>query len=251
MVYGMHESQSGRSAASVLIVDDDEDILRILKDNLELDGYQTFCASSGRQALELFHARDIHLVVLDLMLPDIDGIQVCRAVRSRSQVPIIMLTAKDAVTDKVLGLESGADDYIVKPFDYLELAARIRARLRRSGLPAVVSSVLKIGALHLDSSSRQVRLNGRNVPLTKKEFDLLYLMARHAGQVLGRETIRRDLWPDKTLYHWSRTIDVHIQHLRAKLKSGPATCGCIVTVQGVGYMLKPERLTSIPLSDGL
>ena len=240
----MPESRNGPAAIRVLVVDDDADILRILKDNLELDGYQTLCASSGRQALELFHAENIHLVLLDLMLPDIDGIQVCRAVRAQSQVPIIMLTAKDAVTDKVLGLESGADDYIVKPFDYLELAARVRARLRRPGLPD--GGMLKIGVLYLDAASRQVRLNGENVPLTKKEFDLLYLLARHAGQVLDRETIRRSLWPAKTLYRWSRAIDVHIQHLRAKLETGHGAGDCIVTVQGVGYMLKPERLASIP-----
>ncbi len=230
-----------RSATTILVVDDDPDILMILKENLKLDGYRIFCARDGREALDLFDSRRIDLVVLDLMLPDLDGLQICRTVRANSRVPIILLTAKDAVSDKVLGLECGADDYMVKPFDYLELAARIKARLRRSGVfEDEMPPVLEIGSLKLNQTARQARLNGRDVSLTKKEFDLLLLLARHAGRVLDRETIRRTLWPENRLYKWSRTIDVHIQHLRAKLEPDPDTPRCIVTVQGVGYMLKSE-----------
>ncbi len=235
------------SATTILIVDDDPDILMILEDNLKLDGYRIFCARDGREALDIFGARRVDLIVLDLMLPDLDGLQICRTVRAESQVPIILLTAKDAVSDKVLGLECGADDYMVKPFDYLELAARIKARLRRAGgFEAEPPTVMEAGVLKLDAAARQARLNGREVPLTKKEFDLLQLLVRHAGRVLDRETIRRTLWPDNRLYKWSRTIDVHIQHLRAKLEPDPDTPRCIVTVQGVGYILKPEGFNTAP-----
>lgn len=236
------DPSAGKSATSVLIVDDDPDILMILQDNLQLDGYRTFCAQNGHEALDLFNTHRIDLIVLDLMLPDLDGLQICRAVRARSRVPIILLTAKDAVSDKVLGLESGADDYLVKPFDYLELAARIKARLRRSSgfAAAVQPSTLKVGDLRLNPAARQAKLNGQNISLTKKEFDLLLLLVKHAGHVLDRETIRQTLWPENRLYKWSRTIDVHIQHLRAKLEPDPDTPGCIVTVQGVGYLLKSD-----------
>jgi len=235
------------SATTILVVDDDPDILMILKDNLELDGYRVLCARDGREALDLFGSHRIDLIVLDLMLPDLDGLQICRTMRAGSRVPIILLTAKDAVSDKVLGLECGADDYMVKPFDYLELAARIRARFRRSGgFEDQLPPVLEVGSLKLDQTARQARLNGRNVSLTKKEFDLLLLLVRHIGRVLDRETIRQALWPENRLYKWSRTIDVHIQHLRAKLEPDPDTPHCIITVQGVGYMLKSGGFETRP-----
>ena len=234
------------SGTTILVVDDDPDILMILKDNLKLDGYRVLCARDGREALDLFDSRRIDLIVLDLMLPDLDGLQICRTVRAGSRVPIILLTAKDAVSDKVLGLECGADDYMAKPFDYLELAARIRARLRRSGDFEDPAPVLEAGSLKLDQTARQARLNGRDVSLTKKEFDLLLLLVRHAGSVLDRETIRQTLWPENRLYKWSRTIDVHIQHLRAKLEPDPDTPHGIITVQGVGYMLKPGGFEARP-----
>jgi DNA-binding response OmpR family regulator len=235
------------SATTILVVDDDPDILMILKDNLKLDGYRVLCARDGREALDLFGSHPVDLIVLDLMLPDLDGLQICRTVRAGSRVPIILLTAKDAISDKVLGLECGADDYMVKPFDYLELAARIRARLRRSGgFEDPLPPVLEIGNLKLDQTARQAHLNGRNVSLTKKEFDLLLLLVRHAGRVLDRETIRQTLWPENRLYKWSRTIDVHIQHLRAKLEPDLDTPHCIITVQGVGYMLKPGGFETRP-----
>ena len=228
---------------TILLVDDDPDILVILQDNLKLDGYRTLCAENGSKALRMFNRHRIDLIVLDIMLPDVDGLQVCRTVRAKSRVPIILLTAKDAVSDKVLGLECGADDYMVKPFDYLELAARIKARLRRAGeFENERIRPMEVGNLFLDPAARKASFNGREVSLTKKEFDLLLLLARHAGQALDRETIRRNLWPENRLYKWSRTIDVHIQHLRSKIEPHPRQPRYIVTVPGVGYCLRVPDL---------
>ncbi len=218
-------------------MDDDADILTILKDNLELDGYVVQTASSGADAIRNAEKNDIDLIILDLKLPDLDGIQVCRAIRTHSAVPIIMLTARDGVSDKVLGLESGADDYIVKPFDYLELAARIHARLRRRDVFQPITAPLKAGDLVLNPANRDVLMNGTKLDLTKKEFDILNLLFQYAGNVVDRETIRKSLWPNQSIYKWSRTIDVHIQHLRAKLEANPENPLYIVTVQGVGYKL--------------
>lgn len=225
----------------VLVVDDDTDILTIIRDNLRLDGYEVTTATTGKAALDRFTRKRPDILVLDLMLPDMDGIQVCRSIRRQSRVPIILLTAKDGVSDKVLGLESGADDYLVKPFDYLELAARIKARLRRGADYRRLSEVTVVGEWELLPQQREVAIAGRSVHLTKKEYDLLSLLFKHAGQVLDRETIRRALWPEAQIYHWSRTIDVHIQHLRAKLETTPEAPAYITTVPGVGYLLRsPE-----------
>lgn len=222
----------------ILVVDDDHDILTIIKDNLELDGYEVFTATQGKEAIAVFQKEAIDLMILDLMLPDMDGIQICRATRTSSHVPIIMLTAKDSVSDKVLGLESGADDYIVKPFDYLELAARIKARLRRGELYLATDHVFKSGHLQLKPERREVEVDGNQVGLTKKEFDILFLLFKHAGRVLDRDTIKMAIWPDQKLYKWSRTLDVHIQRLRAKLEKNPEQPQYIQTVPGVGYMLR-------------
>ncbi len=226
----------------ILVVDDDPDILKIVQDNLELDGYSVRTASFGKEALTSFEKEVFDLIILDLKLPDMDGIQVCRTIRQKSDIPITMLTAKDGLSDKILGLESGADDYIVKPFDYLELAARIKARLRRSS-PGSSSGtspkkIFEFQSISLDPNTRTVEVNREKVSLTKKEFDLLYLLAENLGSVLERKVIKSELWPDANLYKWSRTIDVHIQHLRAKLKDDPAEPRLIITVPGVGYMLK-------------
>jgi DNA-binding response OmpR family regulator len=221
----------------ILLVDDDPDILRILKDNLELDGYQVRTATTGREALQLFGQGGCDLVILDLSLPDIDGIQVCRSIREKSPTPIIMLTARDRVPDKVLGLETGADDYVVKPFDYLELSARVRACLRRRPAPVHAEEVLKIGDLKIDPGRNTVWKASEKISLTQRQFRLLLLLARHAGKVLERSAIRRSLWPEGELYKDSRAIDVHIQHLRLKLHDNPNNPEYIRTIQGVGYML--------------
>jgi DNA-binding response OmpR family regulator len=221
----------------ILLVDDDPDILRILKDNLELDGYRVAAASAGKEALKVFEQANTDLIVLDLSLPDVDGIQVCRSIREKSDVPIIMLTARDRLPDKVLGLESGADDYLVKPFDYLELAARIKACLRRHRSLKGSEEILRIGKLVIDVGKNSVWKDGEQVKLTQREFSLLVLLARNAGTPLSRSAIRRALWPHGQIYDDSRAIDVHIQHLRSKIEDDPAEPRHVLTVQGVGYVL--------------
>ncbi|MBI5252371.1 MAG: response regulator transcription factor [Desulfomonile tiedjei] len=219
----------------ILLVDDDPDILRILKDNLELDGYSVAVSSTGKDALQAFDKARPGLIILDLSLPDIDGIQVCRRIRDKSSVPIIMLTARDRVPEKVLGLESGADDYMSKPFDYLELAARIRALLRRSGL-STPAEVIEIGGFKIDNGQNAVAKNGKKLALTQREFNLMVFLAKNAGRAMSRSAIRQAIWADRDLYRDSRTIDVHVQHLRAKVEDNPAAPKYILTVPGVGYM---------------
>lgn len=221
----------------ILVVDDDPDILRILQDNLELDGYRVLTASTGKEALRLFERVPAALMILDLSLPDIDGIQVCRSIREKSNIPIIMLTARDRLPDKVLGLETGADDYLVKPFDYLELAARIKACLRRQRPVIRPAETIEVGDLRIDVAKNTVWKSDLKVSLTQREFTLLLLLARNAGRVLNRMEIRHALWPEGELYRDTRVIDVHIQHLRSKLEDDPGEPRYIVTVPGVGYML--------------
>ena len=230
----------------VLIVDDDPDILVILKDNLELDGYSVQAVSTGREALRLIQEhRDIALIILDLSLPDLDGIQVCATIRERSEISIIMLTARDSVADKVLGFERGADDYLVKPFDYLELSARIKACLRRvASLKPEPEEIIEFANLKIDAGKNAVWKNGTKVNLTVKEFGLLLFLIRNARRALTRDSIRRALWKDTDLYAGSRSIDVHIQHLRAKIEDDVSEPKLIVTVQGVGYMLDVDPETS-------
>jgi DNA-binding response OmpR family regulator len=220
----------------ILVVDDDPDILRILKDNLELDGYRVFTAMGGKEALSLFEEVEPSLVLLDLSLPDIDGIQVCRIIRVRSSIPIIVLTARERVSDKVLGLDSGADDYLVKPFDYLELAARIRVCLRRNGKPIACRDDFSQGDLKMQRSGKVVWKGQTKIDVTQREFDLLLLLVRNSGKVMSRAEIRRALWPEGELYRDSRAIDVHVQHLRSKLEENPADPRFIKTVQGIGYV---------------
>jgi len=227
----------------ILVVDDDPDILRITADNLELDGYEVITASTGRETFQFLEESTPDLLVLDLTLPDIDGIQVCRSVRERSDVPIIMLTARDRVPDKVLGLEAGADDYLVKPFDYLELAARIKACLRRYRPSPEEPEVVEVRDLKIDTVQRSVWKGGKKVRLTQREFTLLLVLARSAGRPLKRAEIRSSLWPDGELYSDSRVIDVHIQHLRSKLEDDPGSPQVILTVPGVGYMLSDKKQT--------
>lgn len=228
----------------ILVVDDDEDILMVLKDNLELDGYDVLTAESGKKALEALETNGADLVVLDLKLPDLDGIQVCRNIRRNSRVPIIMLTARDRLSDKVLGLESGADDYIVKPFDYLELAARIAACLRRSGSPRTNEDLLTVRELTIDPNRRQILKNNEPINCTSTEFNLLHLLARNAGRPLTRAQIRDAVWSDGDLYHDSRAIDVHIQHLRSKIEDAPSNPSYLITIPGTGYMLTNREADS-------
>ena len=226
----------------IMVVDDDPDILTVLKGNLQLAGFRVATFTAGLEALAAIQSGPPDLLILDLTLPDIDGIQLCRRLREqRLSFPVIMLTARDGLSDKVLGLECGADDYVVKPFAFLELQARIKTCLRRRETAAKDDlDLLILGDLRIDRQRRQIWVADKEVELTKKEFSLLLLLAENRGRVMTREDIRKALWGRRQLYSWSRTIDVHIRHLRQKLETDPDHPTLIRTVIGVGYRLQAE-----------
>jgi DNA-binding response OmpR family regulator len=219
----------------ILAVDDDTDILKVLKANLELHGYEVDTADNWERAHALLSAVIPDLIILDLMLPDADGVEICRCLRKEySHIPIIMLTAKDKISDKVIGLESGADDYMVKPFETLELLARIKACLRRAS-PPVKDEEVCIGDIRIDFRKRLVTVSGRKVDLTPKEYELLGFFLSHRGEAISRDHIRKNIWKESQIYSWSRVIDVHIQHLRQKIEKDPSNPQYVITVPGAGY----------------
>ena len=222
----------------IMIVDDDPNIAQLVKLYLEKDGYDTVAYGRGDEALAAFRQNPPSLMILDIMLPGMDGWQVCRAVRQISQIPIIMLTAKEETFDKVLGLELGADDYMTKPFEGKELLARVKAVLRRAGAtaPAPAASTLHFGEIVLDDMARTVRVGGAPVELTFKEYALLHLFLENPEEVLARERIMKDVWDTDDLLE-SRTIDMHVRTLRQKLG---AAGEAIRTVRKVGYKLSTE-----------
>jgi DNA-binding response OmpR family regulator len=223
----------------ILLVDDEHSIQTLLSYPLRKDGYQVVSALDGREALQRFGESRFDLVILDLMLPKLDGVEVCRQLRRRSQVPIIMLTAKGSETDKVAGLEVGADDYITKPFSMREFRSRVKAALRRSRMASGPreESPIEIGELRVDPARRTVTLNGEEVGLTYVEFEILAALARAPGRVLTRETLLEQVWGDSE-YRDPRTIDVHIRHLREKLEGNPKQPEYLFTVRGVGYRFR-------------
>ncbi len=219
----------------ILAVDDDRDILKVVKANLELHDYEVMTAENWTDARELLTKSVPDLIILDVMLPDADGMEICRSLRKEMpEIPVIMLTAKDKVSDKVFGLESGADDYVVKPFETLELVARIKACLRRVAAP-VLKGKVTVGKLHVDYKKRIVTISGETVDLTPKEYSLLCFFVDHRGEVVSRETIRKNIWKGSKIYSWSRVIDVHIQHLRQKIEKDPSNPEYVITVPGAGY----------------
>jgi len=227
-------------ATRILIVDDEPNIVKGLKYSLEKDGYQTQSAYDGQEALDLFAQGGFDLILLDVMLPKVDGIEVCQRIRETSEVPIIMLTAKGEDMDKILGLEYGADDYMTKPFNILEVKARIKTILRRvqshEAAPESVqqAKVIVAGELTCDLDKRMVWAYGKPISLTAKEFDLLQLFVTHKGKVFGREELLELLW--KTDFSGdARTVDVHIRRLREKIERNPAQPEFICTSWGVGY----------------
>jgi len=219
---------------TILVIDDDEDIVKTIKGNLELDGYNVMFAYNGRSGIDMARERHPHLIVLDLNLPDIDGIKACQFIRREFDFPIIMLTARDSLSDMVLGLECGADDYVIKPFNALELSARIKAILKRTER-SMVKSCYEGRCITIDFKARQVQVHERPVQLTKTEYDLLELFVSYPAEVLSREFIRQQIWRDSKLYKHSRTVDVHVQRLRKKLENDVNNPRFIVTVAGVGY----------------
>jgi len=219
----------------VLVVDDEANIVELVRAYLEKEGFRVEEASDGPAALEAVERHRPDLVVLDIMLPEMDGWEVCRRIRSFSQVPIIMLTARDAEVDRIVGLELGSDDYLVKPFSPRELVARVKAVLRRSQPSAVEEDrPLLIEDLVIDPGRRKVVRGEEEIVLTTKEFDLLYVLALNRGIVLSRERLLERVW-GYTYAGDTRTVDVHIRHLREKLEPDPAHPQYLLTVWGVGY----------------
>jgi len=219
----------------VLVVEDEESFSDALSYMLRKEGYEVAVANSGPGALDEFDRSGADLVLLDLMLPDIPGTEVCRRIRQRSSVPVIMVTAKDSEIDKVVGLEMGADDYVTKPFSSRELVARIRAVLRRGGEPEeLVSPVLEGGPVRMDVERHVVSVDGKNVKLPLKEFELLEMLLRNAGRVVTRMQLIDRVWGSDYVGD-TKTLDVHIKRLRAKVEDDPAEPRHIVTVRGLGY----------------
>jgi DNA-binding response OmpR family regulator len=223
----------------ILLVDDEQSIQTLLSYPLRKDGYHVTSAVDGREALQRFEEGRFDLVILDLMLPKLDGVEVCRELRSRSQVPIIMLTAKGSETDKVAGLEVGADDYITKPFSMREFRSRVKAALRRSRMAGepIDEEPIDLGDLKIDFARRMVTLREEEVRVTYVEFEILAALARSPGRVLSRETLLEHVWGDSE-YRDPRTVDVHIRHLREKLESDPKEPEFLFTVRGVGYRFR-------------
>jgi DNA-binding response OmpR family regulator len=228
------------TAPRILLVDDELSVQKLLTYPLRKEGYDVIPALDGREALERLRDDNFDLVVLDVMLPRMDGFDVCRAIRSRSTVPIIMLTAKTEETDKVLGLELGADDYITKPFSVREFRSRVKAVLRRAALAqpeAQFEEPIDAGDLHIDFEKRTVVARGETARLTYVEFEILAALARAPGRVFSRTMLLERVWGDAA-YRDPRTIDVHIRHLREKLEAEPKTPELILTVRGVGYRFR-------------
>ena len=224
--------------AKILVVDDEQVLVKGIKFNLEHEGYQVEVGYDGEQAVELAREGSFDLIILDLMMPKIDGLQACMRIREFSNVPIIMLTARSEDTDKIIGFEYGADDYITKPFNILEVKARIRALLRRSGATEQKQSenVLTVGHIKLDTGERSAWKSGVSVELTAKEFDLMELLMRNPGRVFSRENLLNVVWGYEYIGDY-RTVDVHVRRLREKLELDPANPEYIRTKWGVGYYL--------------
>jgi DNA-binding response OmpR family regulator len=224
------------SAKTVLVIEDEATLAATLSYNLRKNGFNVISTADGVEGLQAARRDNPDLIVLDLMLPKMDGLEVCRRIRADSDVPVIMLTAKSEELDKVIGLEIGADDYLTKPFSMRELTARVRALLRRSATRADGEDASRIvaGTLELDVRGRVVRRDGAEVSLKPKEFDLLFFLAKNAGQVFTREQLLEHVW-GYDFFGGSRTIDVHVRWLREKLEDNPAHPQKLLTVRGVGY----------------
>lgn len=226
-------------ARSILVVDDERTLRETLAEGLEEEGFAVFQAADGREAVEAFRRHHPDLILLDLMLPELSGTEVCRIIRAESGVPILMLTAKSAEIDKVVGLELGADDYVTKPFSFRELLARVRALLRRAEAQAQVTDpeTVDLGAVKVDLAGRRLLRDGETLPVKPKAFDLLVFLVRNAGHVFTRDQLLEHVWG----YDYAgetRTVDVHVHWLRAQIESDPADPVYLETVRGVGYVLR-------------
>ncbi|MBE7050580.1 MAG: response regulator transcription factor [Ruminococcaceae bacterium] len=221
----------------ILVVDDEKPIVDILKINLEKNGYKVIVAYDGETAAEMAYSQEPDLILLDVMLPKMDGFSVCRKIREKMAVPIIMLTAREEEVDKVLGLELGADDYMTKPFSLRELMARVKANLRRTQIvnqPESGAEILSFGELVIDSEKYEVKKRGEVIPLTFREFELLKFLATRKGKIFTREQLLNKVW-DYEFYGDVRTVDVTIRRLREKIEDNPSLPAYIITKRGVGY----------------
>ena len=225
---------------TILICDDEKDIVSALEIYLRADGYDTVAAYNGREAVEKLREREIHLVLLDIMMPEMDGISALAAIRQESNVPVILLTARSEDTDKVLGLNVGADDYVTKPFNPVELIARVRSQLRRYlqlGGSAVRDETLRLGSIELDDKCKTVTRDGEPVFLTPREYDILKFLLQHPGEVFSPGELYRQIWHEEP-YGAESTVAVHIRHLREKLEIVPAQPRYIKAVWGQGYKIE-------------
>lgn len=227
------------SAHRILLVEDDTRLASMVADYLGEAGFRTQRAATGAAAMQLAAAESFDAVILDLMLPDADGLDLCRNLRTKSDIPVLMLTARGDPLDRVVGLELGADDYLPKPFEPRELLARLRAILRRRGAPAS-GQVLHFGRLEIDRGAREVRLDGQRKQLTAHQFDLLVALAERAGRVLSREALM-DLTRGAELEDFDRSVDVHISRLRAAIEDDPRHPRRILTLRGAGYVFAKEQ----------
>ena len=229
--------------AKILVVDDEAVLVKGIRFNLQQEGYQVETGSDGEQAVELAREGSFDLIILDLMMPKIDGLQACMRIREFSDVPIIMLTAKSEDSDKLMGFACGADDYVTKPFNILELKARVRALLRRTAAAAAKQQEagdLTVGHIRMDPAERSAWKDGAQVELTAKEFDLMELLMRNPGRVYSRENLLNVVWGYEYVGDY-RTVDVHIRRLREKLELDPANPEYIRTKWGVGYYLSSQK----------
>ncbi len=224
--------ESGR----ILIVEDEESLADSVRYNLEREGYLVTVAADGRRALERFRDERPSLVILDLMLPELSGLDVCRQIRAESDVPIIMVTAKDAEADKVAGLELGADDYVTKPFSVRELVSRVRANLRRAAAraPAPADELLAGGPVQMDVARHEVRVNGEGVAFPPKEFELLQALISRKGRLLTRDFLIEEVW-GADYFGDTKTLDVHVKRIRQKIEPDPHRPSHVLTVRGLGY----------------
>lgn len=233
--------------SKVLVVDDEKPISDIIKFNLTKEGYDVVTAADGREALDMYNDENPDLVLLDQMLPEVDGIEVLRQIRSKSDIPVIMVTAKDSEIDKVLGLEMGADDYVTKPFSNRELVARVKANLRsrKSVAQSTEESFnstedIHLGDLTIHPQAYMVSKNGADIELTHREFELLYYLAQHIGQVMTREHLLQQVW-GYDYFGDVRTVDVTVRRLREKIEGNPSHPNWLATRRGVGYYLRPSE----------
>ena len=226
----------------ILLVEDEHSIADSISYNLKQEGFSVTHVDEGPIALELFQEEEFSLIILDLMLPEISGLDICRSVRKTSDIPIIMVTAKDSEADRVAGLEIGADDYVIKPFSVRELLSRVRAVLRRTDMSKneKSSQVIKVGNIEIDIGKYEAKVNDKQINLRPREFELLYALCESKGNLMSREQIFDEIW-GYTFIGNSKTLDVHIQRIREKIEKNPKDPKKLITVRGVGYKLVEDE----------